>query len=249
MNNYIAEAYEKFKHLDKLLTDPALVGDESDFRGFVAGKLWAAVKATLGDPQQPQLRCTASATFRRQSECDQWTPSKIVCGDCHHLKDPANTSDTTLPPYRNPSRSITPDCFENERAKGNDTDPDICKICLPDAHMRDGCWCYEMHDARVVKATQDEIRKQIKPIMQCTYLKCKGGCGHPNRTVTSPAHFRRVDCEALRKEKDCPAGFGLDAVDELREIVCRLYDDGFKNPLVTFDAAESELRRKPGKQS
>jgi hypothetical protein len=50
----VREVYEKFKHLDKPLSDPDLTGDESDFRGFVAGKLWAAIKETPGIEQRSE---------------------------------------------------------------------------------------------------------------------------------------------------------------------------------------------------
>jgi hypothetical protein len=41
--------------------------------------------------QSERDTCTASATFRRQSDCENKTPSKTSCGDCHYHQSERET--------------------------------------------------------------------------------------------------------------------------------------------------------------
>jgi hypothetical protein len=50
-------------------------------------------------------------------------------------------------------------CNCEPKAKGNDTDPKMCKVCLPEAYMREGCSCLDMHDAVIARAAREDERK------------------------------------------------------------------------------------------
>ncbi|MDD5486544.1 MAG: hypothetical protein PHW65_03205 [Dehalococcoidales bacterium] len=59
--------------------------------------------------------------------------------------------------YRAHSERLVCNC--EPKAKGDDTDPNMCKVCLPEAYMREGCSCLDMHDAAIAQAAREDERK------------------------------------------------------------------------------------------
>jgi hypothetical protein len=245
MNNNLREVYEKFKHLDKCLSDDL----QGEFIHRIAHELWIAIKATLEGPEQPPA-CEPEKEHGTPSH-----PASATCRTCRAQKCcviwecpirgeiwKAAQDEIRKRPWDNRLIFAFEDLLMWLRTNHADQMDIRNHVDLALGKFRQELKCRQ---AQQPDSTQDGIQKQTGPVMRCAYLKCKGGCGHPGRPIKSSAHFGRVDCLTLRKEGACPDGFKLDAVDELRGIIERLYDDGFKNPLVTFDAAENELRRKP----
>lgn len=77
-----------------------------------------------------------------------------------------------------PATSRNMRCNCDPKAKGDDTDPEICKQCLRD-YQRAGCSCLDMHDSEVKAAVLDQLLNEIessKKCGACNYFKkdCEG---------------------------------------------------------------------------
>jgi hypothetical protein len=84
---------------------------------------------------------------------------------CHHLvkrirSRPHNTA---------PERTLKCNC--EPKAKGGDTDPEMCKSCLPE-YQRVGCSCLDMHDEYVKKQARHSA---IYEILKDFKFACPGG--------------------------------------------------------------------------
>ena len=102
-------------------------------------------------------------------------------------------------------------------------------------------WCKKVPDA-------SECSMCSNPV-DC---KCRPGGYNPG-VINDKEKIKILEANIRKKDNDIavltdmisshPAASEQEILDELREIVVQLYDNGFKNPLATFDNARQILRK------